>query len=149
MDRPFLWEFNHLKLATANIGSTQEFYCNIMGMEYLSQYDFYNEQQELISIMIRLKHTEEYVTLIEIRHNESQALAQLGMDPITYSVRSRESLKKWKSWFDQNGVHCSGVHAFQTLKGWVVSANDPDGRVVRTYCDEKHETTAEFDVHDF
>ena len=149
MDRPFLWAINHLKLATTNIRRTQEFYCDIMGMEYLTQYDCYDQHGQLVSAMIRLKHTEEYATLIELRYNESQALAQMGMDPITYAVRSRESLKKWKSWFEQHGVRCSQIYAFQTLNGWAVSASDPDGRVVKIYCDEKHDRVQETEVHDF
>ena len=149
MDRPFVWGINHLKFATANIKRTQQFYCNIMGMEYLPQYDFYNQQQQLISVMIRLKHTEEHATLIELWQNESQALAQFDMDLVTYAVRSMESLRQWKGWFERHGVHCSEIQAFQTLKGWALSANDPDGRIVRIYCDEKPEKPAEIATHDF
>lgn len=149
MDRPFIWGINHLKLATADIRRSQDFYCKIMGMESLPQFDYYNQQAQLISVMVRLKHTEEHATLIELRHDESQALAQFGIDFITFSVRSMESLGKWKSWFERHGVQCSDIQPFQTLKGWTVSATDPDGRIVRIYCDEKHENPVEFDFHNF
>lgn len=120
-----------------------------MGMEYLPQYDYYSPQQELNAVMIRLKHTETYATLIELRHSDAQALAQQGLDPITYAVRSKESLEIWKNWLEQNGLQCSPVHAFQSLRGWVLTTVDPDGRIVRIYSDEKHEHTGDADPEDF
>lgn len=143
MDRPVLWGINHLKLATMDIARTRDFYCDILGMEHLPQYDCRNQQFELLAIMVRLRHTETSSTLIEIRLNANQALIQHGLDPITYAVRGRESLERWRRWLENKGVQCSSVQPFQSLSGWCLSALDPDGRVVRIYSDERFERPVE------
>ena len=149
VDRPYLWGISHLKFATTDIRRLQAFYCDILGMEYLPQYDYYNQQHELFAAMVRLKHTEQYHTLIELRYNDQQAMAQQGTDPITYNVRSLETLQRWHSWFLQNSVQCSDVQTYQRLSGWMLSAYDPDGRLVRLYCDSRQEQQREIDVLDF
>lgn len=85
--------------------------------------------------------------LCEIRHNEDQAEAQQGWDPITFGVRTRADLEVTRKWFEANGVECSRV--FTGLKGWVIGALDPDGKIVRVYCEEEHQWTTNFDKDDF
>lgn len=146
MDRPSLWGINHLKLATAKIEKTLTFYTNVLGFGYIAEYDHRIAQGELFAVMVKLKHLGEDI-IVEIRHNEQQAIKQEGWDPITWGVESRTDLETWRSWFKHNGVKCSKV--FVGLKGWVLCALDPDGKTVRLYCNEKHEWTTDFDHDEF
>jgi len=77
--------------------------------------------------------------VFEIRRNARQAIAQAGWDPVTWSVASRADLDNWAKWFDQHGVAHSRV--FLGMKGWVLVAEDPDGKFLRLYTDEDHEWT--------
>ena len=136
MDRPPYWGINHLKLAAADIIKTRDFYCNIMGTEYLPHYDHHNKNGELFAVKLHLSHKDDNI-IVELRRNEEQAKAQEHWDPITLGVRTKDDLETWKQWFEQNGVECSKV--FSGLKGWVLCALDPDRKIVRIYCDEEHE----------
>lgn len=83
--------------------------------------------------------------ILELRYSPAQALAQKGWDPITWGVGSRADLEAWGLWFDEKKVRRSRV--FTGVKGWVMGAEDPDGRIVRLYVeDEEHEWTDEPDV---
>jgi hypothetical protein len=50
-----------------------------------------------------------------------------------------KELGDWGRWFDSKGVKRSKV--FMGIKGWVIGCEDPDGKIVRLYCDEEHEWT--------
>ena len=52
MERPTGWGINHFKLVANDIVKTKDFYCNLMGTEYIHEYDHYNTQQELFAIMV-------------------------------------------------------------------------------------------------
>ncbi|KAK3045868.1 hypothetical protein LTR09_012599 [Extremus antarcticus] len=151
MSRPNFIGINHLKFAAADILKTKNFYCSIMNFGYLADYDHRMPSGELFAVMLQLEHTTSSGAttpiLVEIRHNEAQAKAQQGWDLVTIGVRTKDDLDACKSWFEANGVECSRV--FTGPKGWVLAALDPDGKIVRVYCDEEHEWTTEFDEDDF
>ena len=144
--RPRIWGINHIKLAASDILRTKEFYGNIIGLNHLPHYDHRNKQGELFALMHSMTHVSTTL-LFEIRHNEAQAQAQKGWDPITWGVGTKKDLEEWKQWFEKNEVECSRV--FTGIKGWVLCALDPDGKIVRLYCDEEHEWTTEFDTDEF
>lgn len=147
MDRDPIYGINHLKLPATDIRKTLDFYIKIMGCEYLPQYDHYNKENELFAVMFKVKHNSDNI-IVEVRRSPDHAKAQAGWDSITFGVRTRADLEAWKGWFESNGVKCSRV--FRGLKGWVSCALDPDGKIVRLYCDEEHEwDTENFDEDSF
>ena len=147
MQRPAPFtKINHIRLAAKDIRATQNFYTEILGCTYIPEYDHKTTQGELFASMVKLQH-EGKDFIVEIRHNESQAKAQEGWDPITWGVPARKNLEVWKTWFEATEVQCSKV--FTAIKGWVLCALDPDGKIVRVYCDEEHEWTIDFDHDDF
>lgn len=86
-----------------------------------------------------LQHTPTSL-LLELRHVPDRAEAQKGLDPITWGVGTRADLEEWGKWLDQHSVKRSRI--FTGIKGWVMGAEDPDGRIVRLYVqDEDHEWT--------
>ena len=146
MERPPTWGINHLKLPATDVIKTKDFYCDVVGMEYIPHFDHRNEKGDLFAVMVYLAHRSGKI-LIEFRHNESQAKAQEGWDPITFGVRGRKDLEEWQKWFEKNEIRCSRV--FTGLKAWLLCALDPDGKIIRMYTDEEHEWTTNFDHDDF
>lgn len=148
MERPTSYGINHLKLAATDIRKTLAFYTDVMGCEYIPQYDHRNAGGELFAVMVKFRQQGATDTILEIRIDEHQAKAQQFWDPITWGVKTRQDLETWKVWFKQNGIKCS-PKVFTGLKGWVLCALDPENKIVRLYCDEEHEWTTSFDHDDF
>jgi catechol 2,3-dioxygenase-like lactoylglutathione lyase family enzyme len=142
MARPVLSGVHHIKLAASDIRKTQAWYTDILGLKYIPQYDHKTADGDLFAVLLSLDQM-----LVEVRLDATQAQKDEGWNPITWAVPLRKDLEEWKAWFELNGVKCSRV--FVGLKGWVVCALDPDGKMVRIYCDEAHEMTTDFDHDDF
>lgn len=86
--------------------------------------------------------------IVEVRYEPTQAAAQKGWDPITWGVGTRKDLQEWAQWLDQWKVNRSPI--FTGIKGWVMSCEDPDGRIVRLYVeDEEHDWTDHPDKDDY
>lgn len=82
---------------------------------------------------------------MEIRHNEAWADKTFEVDPITWRVDRYSDLEDWQEWFTEKDVKHSRI--FTGMKGWVLAAEDPDGRIVRLHTSEEHEWTRHTD-HD-
>lgn len=148
MSRPTIpWGINHIKLPARDVLKTKDFYTDILGLEYLPALDHKDENGNLFAVMLQFPKGSATTFWIEIRHNVAQAEAQKGWDPVTYGVRSKKDLENWKAFLESKGVACSRV--FTGLQAWVLCVLDPDGKIVRLYCDETHDWTTEFDVDEF
>ncbi|KAK8877365.1 VOC family protein [Apiospora arundinis] len=144
---PRLLGLNHLKLASHDILATRDFYTTVFPFTPLPAYDHRRADGSLFAVMFRhdLKPagtgtgsgTGTGNTLIEARHNSQQAAAQVGWDPVTWGVGTRADLDDWARWLDLKGVEHSRV--LRGVKGWVLCARDPDGKIVRLYTEEEHE----------
>lgn len=163
--RPNFTGINHLKLAASGIAETRLFYCNILNFTQHTHWNHYTGSGELFAIMLKVEYLvpptsttaspststegadQTTPTLCEIRYHEAQARVQEGWDPIIFSVETKADLETAGDWFEVKGEGCSKV--FTVLKGWVVGVLDPDGKVVKVYCEEQHEWTTEFDKDDF
>lgn len=163
--RPDFTGINHLKLAANDISKTRDFYCNILNFTHHTKWDHYTASGKLFAVMLTFEHTipptsksadpntntegatQTTPILCEIRRNEAQAKAQGGWDPITFGVKTKVELERAREWFEANGVKCSRV--FTGLKGWVFGALDPDGKIVRVYCEEEHQWTTDVDRDEF
>ena len=75
--------------------------------------------------------------IVEVRKHTKQAEAQVGWDPITWGVSKRDDLKEWAGWFEKHDVKHSKI--FTGVKGWVMGAEDPDGKIIRLYTEEEHD----------
>ncbi|KAF7973458.1 hypothetical protein HWV62_15044 [Athelia sp. TMB] len=127
---------NHLKLPANDIIATRDFYVSHFPFTYLPQYDHFTPEHTLFAVMIMHEPTK---LIVEIRHHPAQAAAQRGWDPVTWGVDTRSDLEDWARWLGARGVTHSRV--FTGIKGWVLGAEDPDGKIVRIYCNEEHEWT--------
>lgn len=128
---------NHLKLPATSLRKTVAFYTQILPFKYLPHYDHFTPDHKLFAQMVMYEPKN---LIVELRHEPEQAEKQKGWDPITWGCGTRKDLDEWAAWFDANGVKRSKI--FTGIKGWVMGAEDPDGRIVRIYVeDEEHEWT--------
>lgn len=134
---------HHFTLPAANLDQTVAFYTTHLTFTYLPSLDHINASTGAVYAKI-LRHPSSGTTL-EIRDAPDQAAKQRRWDPITWTVRDRKALEQWQQHFSGAGVAHSRV--FTGAKGWVLCAEDPDGRVVRLYTLEEHEMTSDTD-HD-
>ncbi|KAK8073670.1 hypothetical protein PG994_004569 [Apiospora phragmitis] len=108
---PSILGLNHLKLASRNPHATQSFYTTVFPFTPLPHYDHHLA--------------------------DGTAAAQVGWDPVTWGVNARADLEAWSRWLDAQNVEHSRV--LRGVKGWVLCARDPDGKIVRLYTEEEHE----------
>jgi catechol 2,3-dioxygenase-like lactoylglutathione lyase family enzyme len=131
---------DHVKLPSSDIRKTAAFYTDILPFTPAPQWDHRTPDGELFAVMFTHEPTG---LVVEVRKHDDHAEAQRGWDPITWSVNSRNDLEEWAAWFDENKVRHSKV--LTGLKGWVLGAEDPDGKIIRLYTKEEHEWTTEVD----
>ncbi|GAM37428.1 hypothetical protein TCE0_024f07343 [Talaromyces pinophilus] len=131
---------HHLKLPGSDIRKTEAFYTQIFPFESCPELDHYTPDDKLFAVLLTYKPAG---LMLEIRHNPEQAKIQKGWDPVTWGVNSRKDLEEWGAWFDEKGVSHSKV--LKGMKGWVMAAEDPDGKIVRLYTTEEHEWTTDVD----
>lgn len=148
MSRPAIpWGINHIKLPAIDILKTKDFYTDILGLQYLPELDHRDGHGKLFAVMLQFPQGSPTTHWIEIRLNPAQSEVQQRWDPVTYGVKTKKDLDDWKAFLERKGVTCSRV--FTGLQAWVLCALDPDGKIVRLYCDETHEWTTDFDTDDF
>lgn len=133
---------NHVKLAVHSIQRSLHFYTNVLPFTHLKQFDHFTPEHKLFGSMFIYEPTK---FLMEVRYHPEQAEAQKGWDPVTFGVGTRKDLEEWSSWFDECGVVHSPI--LVGIKGWLMCAEDPDGKIVRLYVeDEEHEWTDHPDI---
>lgn len=132
-----------MKLPATDMEKTLSFYITHLPFIYLPSLDHIDATTGAVYAKI-LTH-EPSLTTIEIRHHPAQAAKERGWDPITWAVQDRADLEQWRQYFVSVDIACSRV--LTGAKGWVLCAEDPDGRKVRLYTREEHEMTSEVD-HD-
>ncbi|KAH8156882.1 hypothetical protein CIB48_g11362 [Xylaria polymorpha] len=125
---------HHLKLPTADLVKTYEFYTKFLPFRVIPSLNHYTASGKLYGAIF----SNGADLLVEIREGARQAIAQKGFDPITWGVPTRNYLKEWAAWLASQGVNHSRI--LMGVKGWVLCFEDPDTRVVRLYTtEEEHE----------
>ncbi len=131
---------HHFKLAAKDLKVTYDFYIDVFSFTPLSQLDHRDKQGNLFAALF--EHTPTKLR-VEVRQNRPQAEVQARWDPITWRVAGRQDLEEWAAFLDSKGVKHSRV--LKGAQGWVLVAEDPDGKFVKLYTDEEHEWTSDFD----
>lgn len=134
---------HHIKLPATNLDQTVTFYTTHLPFTYIPTLDHIDASTGNPYAKI-LKH-ESSGTTLEIRDAPEQAEKERHWDPITWAVQGRDDLEQWGEYFE--GVNVKHSRVFTGVKGWVLCAEDPDGRVLRFYTLEEHEMTTDVD-HD-
>lgn len=157
---------HHFKFAATDIDRTVAFYTTHLPFTHLPHLDHKKpasapgpapastsqtttiggQSKDTITYAKILQHSPSSA-ILEIRHAPQRAIQDRGWNPITWAVRGRADLQDWHAYFVGVGVKCSRV--LKGVKGWVLCAEDPDGRHVRLYTLEEHEMTSEVDRDEY
>lgn len=129
LSRPNFLGLDHLKLPAKDIEKTTWFYTEVLPFNRESKWDHKTPAPESRLFATMLSCHELGDITMEIRHNEDWAEKTVGVDHITWRVGTRKDLEHWQEWFRGKGVKHSKI--FTGFKGWVLAAEDPDGRIVR------------------
>ncbi len=122
---------HHLKFPVASLQRAEEFYARALGARRLAELDHRTPGGTLFAVILEVPGLG---TVLELRHNETQAAAHLGFDPVTLRVTTRAELSTWCEHLDRQGIRHSPLLAGYV--GWLVVFEDPDGRRIRLYSEE-------------
>ena len=139
MTLPTIAGIHHLKFNVSNLERSLDFYETVLGAKRLPEFDHRRANGEIFAYIL---HVENLGTYIELRASPERAAREAGLDPVTFSVRTHRELLDWRDHLETAGVHHSPV--FTGVLGWLLAAEDPDGRHLRFYTLETHPFTTEF-----
>ncbi|KAJ7601896.1 hypothetical protein DFH06DRAFT_1351889 [Mycena polygramma] len=136
--RPHIVGIHHLKLPTSALPAKLEFYTSILPLTYLPHLDHrHADSGELFGVILQQPQT---ALLVELWLQP----AQRRWDAVTWSVETHADLESCRVWFVECEVPCSRI--LRGFLAWVLVAEDPDGAMVRWYCNETHEWDPKVDV---
>jgi catechol 2,3-dioxygenase-like lactoylglutathione lyase family enzyme len=133
MSPPDFLGIHHLKFAVCDLERSCDFYSRVFGARRLGHLDHYDAHKQLYGIILDVPHLG---TPLELRLNATQAIHHKGFDPITLKVEGRADLYKWVEHLQIEHVPHSPV--LTGYVGWLVAFEDPDGRRIRLYTNERH-----------
>jgi catechol 2,3-dioxygenase-like lactoylglutathione lyase family enzyme len=122
---------HHLKFPVASLERAEEFYTRVFGAHRLVEFDHRSPAGTLFAVILEVPGLG---TVLELRHNETQAVAQKGFDPVTLRVTTRAELSTWCEHLERQGVRHSPLLAGYV--GWLVVFEDADERRIRLYSEE-------------
>jgi catechol-2,3-dioxygenase len=126
---------DYLKIPVFDRKKTADFYTTLFPFTYQKKWEHFTPEHKLFAVMVTHDPTN---LIVEFRHVPEQAEAQRGWDPITWGVDNRNDLEPWAAWLDHHDVKRSKI--FTGIKGWVMAAEDPDGKIIKLYVQqEDHE----------
>ncbi|OAJ56548.1 hypothetical protein A6V36_33840 [Paraburkholderia ginsengiterrae] len=139
MSLPSIAGIHHLKFNVSNLDRSLDFYATALGARRLPELDHRHPDGELFAYILEIENLGTY---LELRASPERAAREAGLDPVTFSVRTHSDLLAWHDHLEAKGIHHSPV--FTGVLGWVMAAEDPDGRHLRFYTLETHPITRDF-----
>ncbi|QTD94587.1 VOC family protein [Burkholderia anthina] len=139
MSPPTIAGIHHLKFNVSNLDRSLDFYSISFGAKRLPELDHRRADGELFAYILAIENLGTY---IELRASPERAAREAGLDPVTFSVHSRRDLLAWHDHLEANGIRHSPV--FTGALGWLLVAEDPDGRHLRFYTLETRPVTSDF-----
>jgi catechol 2,3-dioxygenase-like lactoylglutathione lyase family enzyme len=133
MPRPDFLGIHHLKFPVSDLERSCDFYSRVLGAKRLRHLDHYDAHKHLYAIILDLPSLG---THLELRLNATQAMHHKGFDPITLKVDNRTDLQNWIDHLQAESVSHSPI--LTAYVGWLVAFEDPDGRRIRLYTNERH-----------
>lgn len=139
MSAPSIAGIHHLKFHVSNLERSLDFYASALGAIRLHELDHRRPDGEVFAYILEIENLGTY---LELRASPERAAREAGLDPVTFSVRTHSDLLAWHDHLEAKGIHHSPV--FTGVLGWVMAAEDPDGRHLRFYTLETHPITRDF-----
>jgi catechol 2,3-dioxygenase-like lactoylglutathione lyase family enzyme len=132
---------HHLKFAVSDLAASAAWYARVLGFARDPALDHVLPDGRVFAM---LGSVPGWPAPLELRQHVPHARAARGQDPLTLAVEVRADLDAWAAWLARHGVPHSRV--LEGVVGWVLVAEDPDGRRLRWYTRETHAWTARPDV---
>lgn len=133
MPPPDFLGIHHLKFAVSELDRSLAFYSRALGARRLSKLDHIDAAGQLFAIILEVPNLG---AALELRLSAEHAAKQKGFDPITLTVDRLADLQKWMEHFDTEGVPHSPI--LTGYVGWLLVFEDPDGRRIRFYTNQRH-----------
>ncbi|MFT4068180.1 VOC family protein [Paraburkholderia sp.] len=139
MTNPAIAGIHHLKFNVADLDRSLDFYSTVLAAKRLVELDHRDKDGEVFAYVLSVENLGTY---LELRKSPERAKRESGLDPVTFSVRTHQDLLVWEAHLTALGVHHSGI--LTGVIGWLLVAEDPDGRHLRFYTLETHPFTVDF-----
>jgi catechol 2,3-dioxygenase-like lactoylglutathione lyase family enzyme len=133
MSLPDFLGIHHLKFPVSDLERSIDFYIRVLGAKRLGHLDHYDANKQLYGVILDIPRLG---TPLELRLNAAQAIHHKGFDPITLKVEDRAALHNWIHHLEVERVAHSPI--LTGYIGWLVAFEDPDGRRIRLYTNERH-----------
>jgi len=133
MSLPEILGIHHLKFPVSDLDRSSDFYSRVLGAQRLKHLDHFNSDKQLYAVILEVPNLG---THLELRLNAQQATHHRGFDPLTLKVEDRAQLRQWIGHLEAEHVPHSPV--LTAYVGWLVAFEDPDGRRIRLYTNERH-----------
>ncbi|QBR03208.1 VOC family protein [Paraburkholderia pallida] len=144
MNRPSIAGIHHLKFNVSDLDRSLAFYSVALGAKRIPELDHRLPDGELFAYILEIDRLGTY---LELRASPAKAAREAGLDPVTFSVETHDDLVAWHDYLEANGIPHSPV--FTGVTGWLLAAEDPDGRHLRFYTLETHPVTTAFSSDEY
>jgi len=131
--RPPVGGIHHIKFAVSNPEASLKFYEDVFGAIRLEAADHVDETGRVYAYICDVPGLG---TKLDLRLSEPHSGAARGFDPITLNIADRAALSDWIAHLDRLAVQHSGE--IVTALAFMLVIEDPDGRRIRLYTEEKH-----------
>ena len=131
--KPTIAGIHHLKFAVSDLARSTAFYEMVFSATRIKALDHVGRDGVLFAVLLDVPGLG---TLLELRLDPANALAQSGFDPFTCTVGTRAELVAWHEHLATLGIRHSSV--LVGVSGWLLAFEDLDGRRLRFYTLETH-----------
>ena len=131
--RPIIGGIHHLKFAVSNPEASLKFYEDVFGAVRIKAADHVDDAGKVYAYICDIPGLG---TRLDLRLSEQHSGAARGFDPVTLNIADRAALAEWAAHLDALAVLHSGE--IVTALAFMLVIEDPDGRRIRLYTEEKH-----------
>jgi catechol 2,3-dioxygenase-like lactoylglutathione lyase family enzyme len=124
---------HHLKFPVADVERSLDFYSRVFGGKRIERADHRDASGAVYAYILDMPG---WGTLLDLRLSPDHARGSARLDPVTLTIADRAALAAWIAHLDALGVPHSGE--ITTVFAFMLVMEDPDGRRIRLYTEEKH-----------
>ena len=130
---PTVSDIHHIKFAVADCERALAFYETVFGAHRIARADHRDAAGAIYAYYCDVP---DWGTQLDLRLSKPHAEAQRRFDPVTLTIPDRATLAAWVVHLDALGVPHSGE--IVTALAFMLVIEDPDGRRIRLYTQERH-----------